>query len=83
MQLSCEDMNVARLLIDASRHLGTTLVSCFITHAVVGVFLNLIDGDTQHGVGLPITEPAFEVRASLLRSVIIIPPDMHGMEASL
>ena len=74
MQLGCQHIDVARLLIDTGRHVSAPFTGGIVRHAEVGIVLYLLDGHAQLGVGLVVGEEALDAGARLLGQVAVLPP---------
>ena len=83
MQLGCENVDVARFLVDACRHVCTCCRGGIVAHAVVGVVLDLLDGYTQGCVRLLVFEESLQTGTGLLGHVIMIPPEVFRVIGAL
>ena len=83
MQLSREDVDVARLLEDACPQIGTGGCCRIIAHAVVGVVLNLLDGYAHGSVRLLVFEESLQSGTCLLGHITMIPPEVLRVVGAL
>ena len=74
VQLGCQHIDVARLLIDTGRHVGAPFTGGVVRHTEIGVVLYLLDGHAQSGVGLVVGEESLDAGARLLGQVAVLPP---------